>query len=100
MAKTKNKRQQKKSSQVEGAHESSGDLRVWQKIAYSLPGKTVLFIAAVVLLFFLNLLLSGDSLERFTLFCGLEILLAIVIAWAIFFLRRKKDSEEDQENDC
>lgn len=100
MAKTKNKRQQKKSSQVGDAHESSKDLRVWQKNLCSLPGKTILFIAAVVLLFFLNLLLSGDSLERFTLLCGLEILLAIVIAWAVFFLRRKKDSEEDQENDC
>ena len=56
-------------------------------------GKILLAILVILILFFFNLLVSGDRLETFSLLTGIELLLIILIAWLVFLWKRKEDSE-------
>ena len=62
--------------------------------------KVLFSILAICFLLGLNLLISADELSLFSLLCGLEILLAIVIAWSLYFMKRQRANErEDDQNE-
>lgn len=56
--------------------------------------RTLLGTGFIVACFFLNLLISGDHLDGFALLCGLDILIALIVSWAIFIHRRQKAKKD------
>ena len=58
-------------------------------------GKFILACLLTVLVFFLNLLLSKDHLDIFSMLWGVEILLLIIVGWGIFLYRRHQEREDE-----
>lgn len=92
----KNKKTAKKSDQAEPrentVQESPGILHFLQD---NLWARFLAYLLLALALFFLNLLLSNDDLSKFTLISGIEILLALLIAWSIFIVKRRRDREDN-----
>lgn len=57
-------------------------------------GKCILVCLLMVLVFCLNLLLSQDQLDIFSLLWGVEILLLIMVGWGLFLYRRYQERED------
>lgn len=60
-------------------------------------GRSLLCLFLFIMLPALNLLLSWNQLDRFLLFCGLELLLALIMAWSLFLYRRHQNSGRKNE---
>lgn len=60
-------------------------------------GKSLLCLFLLLVLPALNLLLSWNQLDRFLLFCGLELLALLIIAWSLFLYRRHQNSGRKNE---
>lgn len=59
-------------------------------------GRLLLFLILVLLLIGLDLVISGDALGTFSLLCGVELLVAIILAWIRFFYQRRREGENNE----
>lgn len=57
---------------------------------YSSAGKMILFITAVILLTSLNILITGNDIDRFFFLTGIQILFITIVMWVYFLFKNKK----------
>lgn len=91
-SKKANKETRKNTDNQSPSADSLGSKVIWFFKHKSL-GKVLLTVLVIIIVLFLNLLISGDRLETFSLLTGVEILLAVLFAWLIFLWKRKDDNE-------
>ena len=88
---SKNKNKDKVDQGTTGFHSFLVFLR------YNPFGRFLTILSLLVLVILINILLSGNDLERFALITGIETVVLMIVGWTVFLLKRNTSDDIEEE---